>query len=88
MIRKWMLAFPRQGKWFHVTNLLDAGTIYKYAKDHVISHHVAVYSICNNDFRRFKVETESNVKTMFAYLRNNIGTDDLKLRVKVKERSF
>ncbi len=82
----WMIAYPHQGEWFHVTTLLQTGEICQYAEEHLVSHDMVVLTICGNDMRRWVLNAPQRIKAFYWYLKNNVGSDRLRLRFKVKEK--
>jgi hypothetical protein len=86
MEKGWMISFPLQGTWHHITNLISAGEVYQYAKDHFITHEIEVQTVCGQDFRKWLINSQQKITTFWWYLKNSLGTGELKLRMKVRER--
>ena len=84
-----MLAYPllmSKSSWHHIESILDAGEVYQYATSHLVTHDVKVTSICRDDIKQWILGTEQKIETFYEYLKNNINTDDLKLRMFAREK--
>ena len=90
MEKQWMIAYPRQpsgdNQWFHIENLFDAGEIQQACLGYLETHEVMVYTICNNDFRKWVINSQQKIIALYWYLKNSVNTDDLKLRLQVKQK--
>lgn len=77
--------YPRQGVWFHVDTLLQLGEMVEFVEEWFCKTSITVISICGDDMKRWRLTSRQAVKTFCAYMRNNVGTRNLKLRMKQKD---
>ena len=77
--------YPKQGAWFHVDTLLQLGEMMEFVEDWFPKTSITVISISGDDLRRWRLTSRQAVKTFSAYMRNNIGSRNLKLRMKQKK---
>jgi len=86
---KWLVrnktVIPRYGVWKHIINLGDVADIVIFLKENLGKHFIEVITICQNDVRKWVFYSKRDILAFQTYLRNNVGTDDLKLRAKIKE---
>ena len=86
MSSQWQTIYPRQGIYYHIISILDAGEVYQYAMSNYRHTRIVVITFCEEDCRKWVLTSERKINTFYAYLRNSLGTDDLKLRVRVQRR--
>ena len=86
MSSQWQTIYPRQGIYYHIISILDAGEVYQYAMSNYKRTVIVVITFCKEDSRKWVLTSEGKINTFYAYMRNCLGTDDLKLRVTAKKR--
>lgn len=84
MSKMYKTIFPRQGVWHHIRTLVDIGEVIEYIVPNYTEKHIVVITICNNDMRKWVINSQNKVLTFNHYLINNISSDDLKLRIRVE----
>lgn len=79
--------YPRQKEgWYYVEHLIDIAEISKYILDNYKRTRIMAITICGSDFRRFILTNQHKIKVFEMYLRNSLGTGQLKIRVLVNNR--
>jgi len=86
---KWLVrnktVIPQYGVWEHIVNLGNVADIVIFLKENMGKHSIEVITICRKDIRKWVFHTQRDILAFQTYLRNNVGTDDLKLRARIKE---
>ena len=80
----WQMVYPKQGVWYHVTDLAKVGDIYLKLNELCHTTRIEVVSICLGDARKWVINTQDKVLRFHTYLLSKVGHDDLKIRVRSK----
>lgn len=85
--KMWKTVYPKQGKWFHIDNLLQVGEIYQYLLENY--DRVRIRMIINNGDRMqgVKFQYRSKVEWFKVFARNNLHCGSGKLKIRVKEET-
>ena len=80
----WTTILPKQGVWYHVTDIAKVGDIYLKLNELCHVTRIEVVSICLGDARKWVLNTQDKVLRFHTYLLSKVGHDDLKIRVRSK----
>lgn len=81
------LIFPRSGGklWFHVYGLLQLGEVIEFVEDWFEISSISIISISGDDIRKWRLISRQAVRVFIAYMRNNVGSKNLRLRLKQRK---
>ena len=82
----WITKFPDQGEWMHLRTLMSVAIISQWLQENYRKTIVKAITISGDDMRKWRLSTKDKIKVFCAYLKNNCGTDNSKLRIMHKKR--
>lgn len=85
----WLTRFPVQGQWMHlhIHPLMSVAIISQWLQENYRKSRVKAITICGeDDMRKWRITTKDKVKVFCAYLKNNCGTGNAKVRIMYKKR--
>ena len=84
---KGKLIYPKSGGklWFHIYGLLQLGDVIEFIEDWYQVSDIKIISICGDEMRKWRLTSKQAVRTFCAYMKNSVGTKNLKLRLKQRK---
>jgi len=79
-----MLAYPKQGSWFPVNNLLQAGELIEYASDHLITHDIIAKGFFGNKCILWFLNSQQKIRAFFWCMKECLGKT--KVRMEAREK--
>jgi len=77
------LIFPRgEEKYLHVKTLSTCIMVKNYIEQNYGRQNLTAISFCGDEAKRWKFTSINSILTFYAYLLNNEGIGNLKIRVK------
>ena len=86
MKKNWCLAYPRQGHWFHVDDIIQAENICKIVEKYLHAHDIKINTVWAGGSNSRVVDVYQQIKSLFWHLRGKTGCK-LKLRMFIKEKA-
>jgi len=82
----WQTIYPIHGIWFHIRNVIQVGEIYLKLTELYPSANIEAISICSDDMRKHVLNSRDKITRFHSYLLHHCGIDDLRIRVRIKNR--
>ena len=84
MKKQWIVVYPKQGRWFHVNNLLQAGELIEYASEHLRTHDIIVKGFFGNKCILWFLNSEQKIRSFCWCMKECLGKT--KVRMEVREK--
>ena len=84
----WITVFPKGTghQWFHLHTLCSVAVVSQWLQENYRITRVKAITIAGNDMRKWRITTRDKIKVFCAWMRNNCGTGQAKLRIEYKRR--